>query len=155
MAASAAFQPRLRGSPRVFPANQTILFPTDFSKHSDDALDWAINNMTVAGDRLLLYHVIAESEKEQDKSASQDDVGMIFDDSTPVKTSQIHEARDKMNELVARVTKMVEMMEDVSVEGLIEFGAPNEAILAKTKAIRPRFVVVGTRGTNASWRGWV
>jgi nucleotide-binding universal stress UspA family protein len=80
---------------------------------------------------------------------------MIFNDPTASKTSQIHEARDKMNGVMARVQKMVEEMDDVSVEALIEFGDPAESVLAKTKAIRPKFVVVGTRGTNSSWRGWV
>ncbi|KAI9012266.1 hypothetical protein DFJ74DRAFT_683168 [Hyaloraphidium curvatum] len=134
----------------------TILIATDFSKHSEDAVTWAVDNMILSGDRLLLYHVIPENASPAGRTPiAEDDVGLMFDDATPGKASQIHEARDAMNGLMARVTAAVGNMEDVAVEGLIEFGSSGEALVQKAKAIRPRFIVVGTRGSQSTWRGLV
>lgn len=128
-----------------------------------------------------LYYVIQEPGTAPGSKPTpiDDDIGMVVNDSTtPVKTSQIHEARDAMNLTMEKVGKMVQGMEGVTVEGLIEFGNAGENVCHKVgvfgllsfeieeerqrltshfipqaKAIRAKFVVVGTRGTSSTWRG--
>jgi len=41
----------------------------------------------------------------------------------------------------------------VTIEGLIEFGNPKTALLQKSKALSPKFIILGTRGCHSSWRG--
>ncbi len=113
----------------------TILVPTDFSPHSEKALEFAEKLAKLAGAKIHLLHCY------------QINVGGISPYGVTIPDEYNREIREAAAEKVERLERKV-AAEGIEVEAHITPRYPSEAVTDLAKEIGADLIVMGTRGTT-------
>jgi len=114
----------------------TILFPTDFSEHSQFAREHAVSLCRECGARLMVLHVIEEP---------------IYPiDVTPFGFSPVELARDCRDRVAKQMAQLIEEIgnEGIEVESLIVDGKPFVQIIGVAREKGADLIVIGTHGRS-------
>jgi nucleotide-binding universal stress UspA family protein len=111
---------------------ETILVPSDFSSHSDQALQWGASLAERYGAQMLLLHVIPQAVEEVSMQGSAGEQ-RIMDLEAKVE-EQLHEIA------------IADVEERLPVEVKVAIGKPAEEILRVAREEGVDLIVMGTHG---------
>jgi universal stress protein A len=111
---------------------EKILVPTDFSTHSDQALQWGASLAERYGAQMLLLHVIPQAVEEVSMHGSEGEQ-RIMDLEAKVE-GQLHEIA------------IADLEERLPVEVKVAVGKPTEEILRVAREVGVDLIVMGTHG---------
>lgn len=111
----------------MYPENETILIPVDFSDQSMIALEQSYNIARYAKARITLLHVITGKPKS--------------DENSELTQESLDALTDKLN----RLSEVITEESGLSCSFMIEHGRIVPAILDVAKSINARFIFIGSR----------
>jgi len=126
----------------------TVLLPTDFSPHSDNAARLAFQIAGRLGCSIeMLYSFIAPATPIGVQLTDSYDYGLT--DVEEMRTLE-NEARKKMEGYASRIRDWIKSGEIPAVKfsTMVTEGIPEEAILGYAREHKPQLIVMGTRGAD-------
>lgn len=111
---------------------EKILVPTDFSSHSDQALQWGASLTERYGARMLLLHVIPQAVEEVSMHGSEGEQRIM--DLEAKAEEQLHEIA------------LEDLGERLPVDVKVAIGKPAESILRVAREEGVDLIVMGTHG---------
>jgi nucleotide-binding universal stress UspA family protein len=124
-------------------APKNILVPTDFSKHSDAALDNAVDIAAKYKAKIYLLHVITQHIKRCVADYCLD-LQLVKE----LEKQSSKGANDKLQEKVDTVTKE----RDVEISIVAREGVPQDVILGEQKAKKIDLIVIASHGQTGILR---
>jgi nucleotide-binding universal stress UspA family protein len=123
----------------------TILAPTDFSKFSGFAIEWAAYLAECMKADLILLHIIPEEEAKIIQEIKVPGEGTIAHISTGIRQNLIEERRKTLKDQFEMVLS-TQIKRSLRVEEIIKIGVPFLKIIKVAREKDVDLVVMGTHG---------
>lgn len=134
-------------SPRIVSASNKVLIPVDFSTYSLKACEFGFRFAEHVGAEVVLLHVYFTPIYAT--SLPYGDIFNYHGDEAHVK-GILQKVHQELNTLSEKIKAKVDSGEfpDIKYTCILREGIPEEEIIRYSKEIRPRIIIMGTRGKD-------